>query len=173
MNIPTDITADGCSGRRWSYNVVIMLAALLVMWSPTLVVGDIGMLVFPLTQIATTTVNDYAVQIRLGTTDDSQSIQVLPAFYAAEIYDAKIGGSKPLYVPSAQLCLYQKQQAEWNKFLSPVEGEIINTYDRNGTYEVEWAPSVFTKEVNLTLREGSGDEGKNITDIERMYSVIF
>lgn len=154
----TSVTTAGSSG--FPYNVVTMLGALLLLWSPTIVAAAAEMLTFPLTRTnATSVVNQYAIEMQLGTIGYARSVYFLPILYSSAYYSEKNGGPKPLYVPSAELCL---AQGVWNEFLSPEHGEFVNTIS---PYVVEWDASVKTKEVNLSLMKGGGAEGKNITVI--------
>lgn len=159
----TNVATVGSTGGHGFFSVLTMLGALLLLWGPTIVAAAAEMLTFPLTRTnATSVVNQYAIEMQLGTIGYARSVYFLPVLYTSTFYDAKNGGPKPLYVPSAELCLNQKEQEEWNKFLRPQQGELVNT---TASYMVEWVASVNTKLVNLSLRNGGGAEGKNITVI--------
>ena len=163
MRIASVTTAGSTRGRGFAFNVVAMLGALLLLWNPTIVAAATEMLTFPLTRTnATSVVNQYAVEMQLGTIGYARSVYFLPVLYTSGYYDVKNGGPKPLFVPSAELCLDQMEQEEWNKFLNPEQGGSVNTI---APYEVKWVASVKTKEVNLSLRTGGGAEGMNIAVI--------
>lgn len=163
MRIISVTTAGSTRSRDFACNVVTVLGVLFLLWGPTIVAAAAEILSFPLARTnATSVVNQYAIEMQLGTIGHARSIYLLPVLYTSNYYEGKNGGPKPLYIPSADLCLDQKEQEEWNRFLSPEQGEFVNTI---APYDVEWVASVGTDEVNLSLREGGGAEGKNITVI--------
>lgn len=171
MRITSVTTAGSTRGRGFAYNVVTMLGALLLLWGPTIVAAAAEVLAFPLTRTnATSVVNQYAIEMQLGTIGYARSVYFLPVLYTSGYYDTKNGGPKPLYVPSAELCLNQMEQPEWNKFLSPEQGEFVNTI---APYMVKWIASVKTKEVNLSLMKGDGADGNNITVIGSTSPILF
>jgi len=148
-------TGGGARSRAFACNVIPILGSLLLLWGSTTVTAAPEILTFTLTSV----MNQYAIEMQLDTIGPARSVYLLPVLYASEYYSAKNGGPKPLYIPSADLCLHQE---EWNKFLAPGQGESVDTIT---PYEVKWAVSEGAKEVNLSLRKGSGAEGKNITVI--------
>ena len=163
----TAAAAATFSGRRRDHacsciNFAI-LAAFFLIWMPILVTADLNMLVFPLTRTNTSnSVDEYAMQMRLGPAETAQSVYLLPVLYSAEVSQESL---RPLFIPAAELCLDQKRTTdEWNRFIYPGENVTINTSE----YLVKWT-GVFTNTMNLSLRNGtSGKNGNNVTVLASM-----
>ncbi|KAF8454436.1 hypothetical protein BDZ91DRAFT_801744 [Kalaharituber pfeilii] len=167
-DVTASFPADSSRRSGFSSKIALMFASLLLLWAPTLVSGDIEMLPFSLTRMnPSSSVGDYAMHMQLGPPENYQNLYLLPVLFTSEVDDN--GGKqdlKPLCVPSSQICLDQKKQAdEWNPFISPGDQDTVNKSD--GTYIVEWDPSPQTEKVNLSLRKGiTGAQGRNVTVIE-------
>ena len=166
-----------CHDSHGALGNSLRTAFLILVWFTATAFADTNLLFFPLFPTNTSTsVNDYAMRIDLGPLGSSQRLHLLPALYSSQ-RPSDNSAVRPIYVPTADLCLdYQREAEDWNEFISPSDGEIVNTLvyknegkkiKLDGTYEVEWKASVFTSIVNLTLRQGKKPEdARNVTVIE-------